>query len=155
MPSPPVRKKHPKTERALPTGPKVDETRALTAEVQAKIVILIKSGASREVAAPAAGIDARTLRRWCEWGREGRPDYVRFLSAMEQAEAHAEVMHIAVIAKAANAGDWRASAFWLKNARRDRWFETQAAATGIEAEAPQVTLTINRSTGPKRSGSAE
>jgi len=146
----PRAKPHPKAERAMPAGPKSESTKLITAEVQAKIIAFVKLGAPRDAACPAAGIDARTLRRWCEWGREGRAEYTRFVEMLEQAEAQAEVMYASIIAKAAQADDWKAAAFWLRNRPRDRWHESQPVPQSVTAAPPQVTLTIKRAAGPAR-----
>ena len=70
-------------------------------------------------AAESLGIGYETFRRWMS-------DYEEFWGAVTRAEAEAEAMFTAVIAKAARGtdkepGDWRAAESWLKRRRRVEW----------------------------------
>lgn len=63
----------------------------LTPKTQKAIVAYIRSGAFDWVAAEAAGISARTFRRWMEAGERGVAAYVGFYEAVRVARAEARV----------------------------------------------------------------
>jgi hypothetical protein len=53
----------------------------LTAEAEQRIVKAVRDGATREVAAAAAGVSRRTLQRWLAAGRaEDAPEHLRRLA---------------------------------------------------------------------------
>lgn len=111
----------------------------MTPQTVKKILDALTAGNTRKAAAQYAGIDQDTL---CRWLRR----YADFADAVLQAEAAAEVGHVANIAAAANDGDVRASIFWLERRRYQDWgrvdrielevretAERVAAATGADA----------------------
>jgi hypothetical protein len=73
-----------------------------TPEVEARLFDAIRAGNTRKAACHYAGIDLHTLGRWMQ--------FATFATAIEKAEADAEVRNVAVIAKAAQDGTWQASA---------------------------------------------
>lgn len=89
----------------------------LTPEVHAKIVATVRAGNFRETAAAAAGVDARSLRRWLVRGAKGEHPFAQFSADLDAAEAAAEVDDIAAI-KAAD--DWKAIA-WRRERMSNRW----------------------------------
>lgn len=92
----------------------------LTPEVEARILRAIRLGATREVAAQAAGISERALYDWLERGRTGQRRYLQFLQAMDRAESEGEVTHLEAIA-----ADGAAGSKWILARRHpDRWSET-------------------------------
>lgn len=87
----------------------------LTPELQQKICEFVKAGSYPEASIVAAGVSPRTARRWLERGDKARSGpYHDLVLAMARAHAIAKVAKVAVVSKAANAGDWRASAWWLE-----------------------------------------
>lgn len=129
----------------------------LTPEVQRAIVEALEAGAHLRIAAAAARISDRTLHAWLKRGRdelarvtpEGEPTddddgalldlepteerYVRFLLAVEQAEAVAEVRAVTTWNRAAGY-DWRAARDLLARRHPDRWAQT-SSLTVSAAEA--------------------
>ncbi len=72
------------------------------------------------------GIPSSTWYMWKERGRQDREQgvqsiYVEFLEAIEKSEAYAEVKSIEDVKAAGEAGDWRASAWFLERRFQDRW----------------------------------
>ena len=103
----------------------------LTPEAQAAIVKAIDIGATRKDAAEAAGVDYRTFLNWLERGEKaGRGIYFQFFQAVTTAEAQVRINFTAVIAKAANGGDWRASVEYLKRRDKQHWGDNVDVTTG-------------------------
>jgi len=73
-----------------------------------RILDALEDGATYQIAARAAGISARTFRRW-------RNDSDAVREAVERAEADAATDALGVIREAAESGDWRAAAWELEN----------------------------------------
>ncbi len=93
----------------------------LTAAVQERIVLAIRAGSYRTVAAQAAGIHPDTLANWLKAGeRATRGPYHAFQQAVLRAEAEAELHHAALIAQAAKRS-WTAAAWWLERRYPGRW----------------------------------
>jgi hypothetical protein len=112
----------------------------LTPEIADRIVNMLKLGNYQETAAAAAGIDARTLRRWLHRGasREEEP-YATFAARVLEAEASAESRHVGTLYSASRE-DWRAAAWILSRKSPDRWgdkvqqmIEVSGAATPAQA----------------------
>jgi hypothetical protein len=61
-----------------------------------------------------AGIDEVTFHRWMA-------RFDSFASAVQNAEARAEVGHVLNIRQAAQSGTWTASAWWLERRRHEDW----------------------------------
>lgn len=91
-------------------------------EVAEKILAAIRAGNFAEVAAAYAGISASTFYDWMRRGRAGKQPFAGFVEDVEQALASAEVRHVVNITEAAKR-DWRASAWYLPRACRERWAE--------------------------------
>jgi hypothetical protein len=79
-----------------------------------KVVDALAAGNTRGAASAYAGISQKTFERW-------RKRYVEFDEAVKNAEARAEVGHVANIAQAARSGNWTASAWWLERRRHEDW----------------------------------
>lgn len=93
--------------------PRLGQTK-LTAETRKQILDLLRAGNTRLCAAQASGISKQSFYTYQE--RDAA-----FAFEVIQAESEAEAGHVIVLAKAASAGDWRASESWLKRRRRDDW----------------------------------
>lgn len=94
----------------------------LTEEIAQKIVNCIRAGAYIETAVAFAGVSRPVFYVWMKRGRE-QPvgKYQRFVSAVEEALAAAMMRDLLVIDKAAEAGDWRASAWRLERRHPKEW----------------------------------
>jgi hypothetical protein len=90
----------------------------LTADAERRIVQAVRAGATREVAAAAAGVSRRTLQRWLARGvADDAPDrFLRFAVTVGEAGAQREVEALARIALAGR-DDWKADAWFLRFAR--------------------------------------
>ena len=106
------------------------KTLKLTRDVHKKIVAIVRVGNCRETAAAAAGINARTLRRWLRRGADGEEPYESFAEAVDEAEAYAEARDLRVIVEAGKT-DWRAAAWRLERRGGARWgYKQQFEHTG-------------------------
>lgn len=95
------------------------------------IVQALRAGAYVEDAAEHAGVAESTVYAWIARGQEHAYDltkgiesvpkaerpYVEFAEAVEKARASAVVFNLAMIRRAAIAGDWKAAAWWLERTR--------------------------------------
>lgn len=85
-----------------------------TPEIVERIREALVAGNTRKASALHAGIDQDTLNIWMN-------RYSDFRTAVENAEAQAEVDHVANIVQAAQKGNWTASAWWLERRRHQDW----------------------------------
>jgi len=93
----------------------------LSPEVENKILEVLREGNFREVAARAAGITGRTLKRWMAAGKdEPEGPFGAFHRAVLEAEKDAEEKAVRTI-RAAGEKDWRALAFFLERRFPERW----------------------------------
>jgi hypothetical protein len=110
-----------------------------TPERVKRIIDALAAGNTRGASAAYGGIDHDTLLRW-----EKR--YAEFAEQVKDAEARAEVGHVANIAQAARSGNWTASAWWLERRRHQDWgrkdkleiissVREMARATGADEDA--------------------
>ena len=90
---------------------------AYNAEIHAKIVEALRSGAYKIHAANAAGISRDTLDDWVAAGRAGQEPFVQFAIDVDQARAIDALRNQAIISAAATRkieGDWKAAAWNLE-----------------------------------------
>ena len=84
----------------------------LTPQVKGRLVQAIKLGATYEHACNFAGIAYSTFRSWMVRGEKAKTgEFLNFLEAIKDAEGAALVGWLAMIEKAAQDGDWKASAW--------------------------------------------
>lgn len=100
-----------------------------------RLIQAVRGGNYLKTACAFAGIDYTTLRRWIHKADEpdAPPEYREFRDALEKARADAEVAALAKIQKAANEGQWQASAWFLERSMPERWArkeKTQLEITG-------------------------
>jgi hypothetical protein len=90
----------------------------LTAKAAERIVAAVRTGASRQVAADAAGVSRSTLQLWLAKGQGPRAPkaHRELVDALAAAEAQREVRAHAHIARAGQE-DWRAEAWYLAYVR--------------------------------------
>jgi transposase len=108
----------------------------LTSDVHNQIVAAVRAGNYMETAAAYAGINKDTLYRWLRRGakekervakdkrtkvRKEEQPFVEFSDAVKKALAEAEMRDVLVISKAADGGQWQASAWRLERKFPDRW----------------------------------
>lgn len=92
----------------------------LTPQRSEVICEAISDGATREVAASAAGVGESTLYQWLKKGRDGVEPYVEFAEAIEKADAEGELSNIRTI-KTASTSTWQAAAWLLERKHPERW----------------------------------
>jgi hypothetical protein len=85
-----------------------------TPERRDKILQALRAGNTRGASCAYAGLSADTFALMLKRHSE-------FSEAVKEAEASAEVRHVANIAKAAKLGNWTASAWWLERRRHEDW----------------------------------
>jgi hypothetical protein len=135
----------------------------LTPALQAKLCDAIRSGNFLETAASFAGIDKSTLHRWLKRGdRERRGACHDFAAAVDKAVADSQALAVARIAKAANDGNWQASAWLLERrfpenwGRRDRHeIKADINSTVTVSHGDEAIEKINRLLAARNSGSGE
>lgn len=114
----------------------------LTPEVQAAICDELEKGNYRATAAAAAGVHRNTLINWEKWGEEGKAPYADFLTAMQRAEAKAEMSLLDAIQNArpgtpgvSGADVWTNKAWILERRFASRWCQRvkQQVAENVDA----------------------
>lgn len=113
----------------------------LTPEVQERILRAIRLGATREVAARAAGVDERTFYRWLQRGEAAKSgQYCQFRQAMARAESEGEITHLEAIA-----ADGGAGSKWILSRRHpERWTEVQRHEVSGKDGTPLVVKFVER-----------
>lgn len=110
-----------------------------TPETVKKILDALSAGNTRGASSAYGGIDQKTFENWLK-------RYSDFSEQVKDAEARAEVGHVANIAQAARSGNWTASAWWLERRRHQDWgrkdkleiistVREMALAAGADADA--------------------
>ena len=91
-----------------------DGRRVDTPENRLRLLAALKAGNTRRASCAYARMTVMPLWRIMKADPE-------FAAAVEQAESEAEVRHVLNIVKAAESGNWTASAWWLERRRPDDW----------------------------------
>lgn len=116
--------------------------RALTPEVQEKILRYLTTGVSIEVAAQASGIDATTYYNWQRRARlpeddpDAAPEFVQFFQKVEEAKAERQALWAGHIVKASMEGEWRASLALLQATEAGSWLTKNRTEVSGPAGAP-------------------
>lgn len=94
----------------------------LTPERHAKLLQLVRSGATRESACAAVRISSRTLREWLSaaQGEDASGELQAFADEFHEAESAAELRLSLTIQQAAKE-DWRAAAWFMERRYRRDW----------------------------------
>ena len=109
-----------------------------TPETEKKLVAALRKGNTRRAACAHAGISEDTLANWSK----GSSD---FSDALTRAENTSEFGYVDVIQECANAGDWKAAAWWLERRRKEEYSSRQehtganGGALKIETSAADLT----------------
>lgn len=142
-----------RTSKGRPSG--------LTEEIKTQLVNAIKVGAYQEHAAAFVGVSRGTYFLWMQRGyaerlrldedlmtepNEGEARYLDLFDAVSQARGLAAVRNVENVAKAANNGDWRASAWWLERSFPKIWGRDLGGieVTEIDVSAIKVEVSIER-----------
>jgi transposase-like protein len=111
--------------------PEVARPSKFSPSVGALIVEAVSRGATRDVAAEAAGVSPSTLYRWLREAADveeragvlssSERALVEFLESVKKATAAVEVEALDVIRSAAEGGTWQAAAWLLERRHPERW----------------------------------
>jgi hypothetical protein len=105
----------------------------LTPETQDAIIKALSIGATYKDAAEAAGVEYETFNNWMNAGREAKKgQFFQFFHLVKRTEAQTRNNFVAVIAIAADKGDWRAAEAYLKRRDRANWGDNVDVTTGGE-----------------------
>ena len=116
----------------------------LTPAIQDAMVNAIAAGSYAYVAADFVGISRSTHYAWLERGELGEAPFSEYLDAIRKAEAASEVRNVAIIQKAADEGDWRASITYLERKFPDRWGKRERNSIELTgANGAPIELTIS------------
>jgi len=94
-------------------------------ERSSRILKALREGNTRRASSLSAGVDPETVNCWMA-------RYPSFSAKVAESEAAAESERVAVLAKAGNAGDWRAALAWLERRRPDDWAKRDESAPAGE-----------------------
>lgn len=106
-------------------------------DTEAKILNALRAGHTKRVAAGAAGINLRTLNEWCVAD-------ANFEQAVYEAESEAERFHVANINRAASAGMWTASAWWLERRRAADYSRVDRTVAIMHVEIEELREELKR-----------
>jgi hypothetical protein len=105
-----------------------------TPERRDRILQALRAGNTRGASCAYAGMSADTFARAMQRSAD-------FAEAVKEAEASAEVRHVANIAKAAGDGIWTASAWWLERRRHEEWRKREEVQhTGKDGAALPIVV---------------
>jgi hypothetical protein len=105
-------------------------TSKLTPALQAALCSVLAAGGTRRACCAHVGIDSAQFYRWLERA-------AAFRSAVEKAEADAELRYTAIIATAASES-WQAAAWWLERRRPDDYGRRDRIELNVRAEAERL-----------------
>jgi transposase len=125
----------PKAKRGRPTK--------LSERAQAAAVDAVRQGATREIAAAAAGVHQATLFRWLADGEAGSPQYRDFYDAIKRAEAECALSALGQI-RAHAEETWQAAAWLLERRYRESYgrMRVEVEPVGKVAEALAALLGV-------------
>lgn len=125
--------------KAKPKGKKaraIGRPTKKTPVTEKKLFDALRRGNTRRAACAYAGISEQTLSEWSN-------SFPEFSEACTRAENAAECGFVDVIQEAADAGDWKAGAWWLER-RRKQDYASRSELTGkggaaIQVDSPALT----------------
>lgn len=120
-----------------------------------KILAFLERGNTRRTAAIASGVGDSTFKLWTSLARNARERvatgakpsktelrYLDFLDRVEEAEEKSVARNIENVRKAAEAGTWQASAWWLERRRPDDFARRVHVRHGGDDGAGPVRLSV-------------
>lgn len=111
----------------------------LTPELADEAIKLVKGGASNADVIAWLGVAETTFYKWL---REPQNDAQRQLAqGMKKAETERKLWHLQRIHKAAEEGDWKASAWYLERRYPNEYARTQRISGEVTAVAKSDALT--------------
>lgn len=126
----------------------------LTEERLNQIVNYLRQGAYAEDAAQASGISDVTYYNWLNRGKaeeqrqsqglDPNPEeekYLRFLRAIKTAQAEGAMRHVTNVVRAADDGNWQASAWMLERKNPGKWGRRDRTEhTGLEGGPVRIEV---------------
>lgn len=94
---------------------------ALTAEVAAEILRIVRAGNFRATAMRACGLSKNVIRNWEKRGEEGEEPYASFVEELQIAEANSEVDLVALVRSADSISGAAHHIQMLERRFGDRW----------------------------------
>lgn len=120
-------------------GQKRGQKPRLTPELAEQAIQLVKGGASNQDVIAWLGIGDSTFYRWL---REPKDEAQEALAeGMKRAETERKLWHLQRIHKAAENGDWKASAWYLERRYPNEYARTQRIAGTVETVSKTDALT--------------
>lgn len=144
--------KHAITKSGMPNR-RVGRPTKLTKKTQEKIIEFLRNGAYVETAALAAGVAKATFYNWLKEGNKEKEQkidgiYSRFLDAIDEASAKAEVADVLRITQAAQNGIWQASAWRLERKFPEKWGKSDklemTGKNGGPIDVRTVTIDVSK-----------
>lgn len=105
-----------------------------TPECERRIIDALRAGNTRKAACAYAGIDLHTLARWSAAN-------ATFATAIEKAEADAEVRAVAAVVKAGEK-QWQAHAWWLERRRPDDYGRRDRLEVTVRQKAEKMAADL-------------
>ena len=113
----------------------------LTATRQESIRTILAAGNTRTCAVAYAGIDYQTFLNWISRGSIAKSGkFFEFFEAVQKAEADAEASSVAIVRKAAAAGNWQAAAWWLERRKAGDYRRVDRVEATGDGGGPQETV---------------
>jgi hypothetical protein len=99
------------------------ETRLPSAPIREQFIELLRAGNFTVTACAFTGISESAVYAWMKEATQpgARPMVVEFVEAIREARAYSEAANVQIVQRAAHAGDWRASAWFLEHSSPTRW----------------------------------
>ena len=113
-------------------------------EVIEVICTEIKRGVPLKYASEIAGVSAQTVSKWEKKGKEEDEEsesiYRKFYDEYKRAKALAVAYRVENIRKVSDAGDWRASAWWLERIAHEEFGKKSVVDANIKANVNKLDL---------------
>lgn len=114
----------------------------LDGECQERFIEAVREGLPYSTACALAGISEATLHNWrIKAEADSASPYFDFIKAVKAAEAEAEQANLTRIRKAADNGQWQASAWILERRHPDKWGRTERQE---QTHSGQVEIVVRR-----------
>ena len=113
-------------------------------EVIEVICTEIKRGVPLKYASEIAGVSSQTVSKWEKRGKEEDEEsesiYRKFYDEYQRAKALAVAYRVENIRKVSDAGDWRASAWWLERVAHEEFGKKSVLDANVNANVNKLDL---------------
>lgn len=134
---------------------------AIDQDKVSQLLTALRSGGDLDTACHFAGLSNAQVYRWLERGKveserieagnlpiETENEFLVFWDELKKARADAIIRNVAHVQKAAQAGTWKAAAWWLERSVPDVYGTRSARAQGAVQGSTEQTSAIEGSTVP-------